>query len=283
MRTRLRLVPAVMALLFLACDPAASSGDVAPLTPQAITFEEITVNLLAIGQLSHKFSTGPPEDPVRSECYTHRSDTMEQVLCWTETEPGFEPNLSGAFTNLLYSTFQENFLAPRDYIASPRGVSGFQGIEFESYGRGAVPTTVRSLMWATSGNMWHLTFFFVTGNPNAEATVEAIFDSAELEGEADPVGIHGGVPEQPAPMPRGVERLLIQVTLEGDVYLNGIEASLDTVRQELRRLGKVSGVVLYDRAGGDSPPPEAESVSGKILFACGMAGVEIIWIGSVEE
>jgi hypothetical protein len=209
---------------------------------------------------------------------------MEQVLCWSKTEPDFEPNLAGAFTGIINSDAGVNLLGPSAYIDSPRKVSGFQGIEFEAYLREAgLPKSIRTLLWATSGNVWHVTFFFITGYPKGEATVEAVFNSVELEGEARSTELYGNVPEQPGFLPRGVDRLLIQVTLEGKVYLNGSEASLDDVRQELRRLAEVNGIVLYDRAGGHSPPPEAEAVSAEILFAIGFAGVEIHWLNTSQE
>ena len=65
--------------------------------------------------------------------------------------------------------------------------------------------------------------------------------------------------------------------------MNGKATSLDDVRQELRRLDEVDGIVLYDRAGGHAPPPETESVSAEILFAIGMAGVEIFWLDTSQE
>jgi len=251
--------------------------------PQAVKCGDHTVNLLSIGQLTHKFTLGPPEDRVVSECYTHLSETMEQVLCWTKTEPDYEPDLADHFAGMLDTYSQRNLLGPNAYIASPRSVSGFQAIEFEAYLQGAHRViTIRSLVWATSGNMWHVTFTFVTGNPEGEATVERVYSSVRLEGEATPVKMHGHVPEPPF-MPRGSERILLEVTSEGEIYLNGKGASLDNVRQELKRLGEADGIVLYDRAGGHSPPPEAESVSAEILLEIGMAGVEIYWLETSQE
>lgn len=256
----------------------------AALIPQRIGFTDSTISLHSIGQLTHKFSLRPPEYPTASECYTHRTEAMEQVLCWSEIEPGFEPNLAGAFVGVLHSYGGENLLGPSAFIAYPRNVSEFTAIEFEAYLREpSRVTTIRSLFFATSGNVWHVTLIFATGNPTAEATVEAVFSSVKLEGESGPIKVHGYLPEEPLPIPRGIERLLIQVTSGGDIYLNGKEASLDDVGQELERLGEGDGIVLYNRAGGDSPPPEAESVSAAILFAVGMAGVEMQWLEIPEE
>lgn len=282
--SRLRSVLVAMLLLPAPSKCSIPSSNAEPLMPQSVQFADYTVSLLSIGQLTHKFSLGPPEHHTVSECYTHRSDTMEQVLCWTKTEPDFEPNLAGAFTGILNSYSGENLLGPTAYIASPRRVSGFQAIEFEAYIREmGLAITIRSLFLATSGNVWHVTFTFVTGDPTVEATVETVFSSVKLDGEARPIEIEGYVPEQSASIPRGIERLLIRVTSEGQIYLNGKEATLDDVRQELMRLGKVGGIVLYDRAGGHSPPPEAESVSAEILFAIGMAGVQIYWLEEAQE
>ncbi len=254
------------------------------LTPQAIRFGDLTVNLLSIGQLTHKFSLAPSEDGLASECYTHRSETMEQVLCWTKTAPDFEPNFAGAFLAISNNYGKTNLLGPSAYLASPRSISGFQAIEFEAYLQDLDQvTTIRSLLWATSGNVWHVTFIFVTGNPAGEATVERVYSSVSLEGEAQPVEIYGDVPEQPLPVRRGSERMLLQVTSTGDTYLNGREASLDEVKKGLKRLGKVGGTVLYDRAGGKSPSREAETVSTEILFAIGMEGVEFYWVKTSQE
>lgn len=281
-----KIAPLGLAVLLFASNCSVSPAAV-PLTPQTIEFDENKISLLTIGTLTSQPSSDEPSyesNIVISDCYTHRSETIEQVLCWTKTKPDFKPNIAAGFLALLYREGEENLLAPSDYFASPRSVSGFQGIEFESYLRGVHhPTTVRSLIWATSGNVWHLTFFFVTGFPEGEATVEAVFSSVKLEGEAKPIEIYGNVPDEPGFLPRGVERLLIQVTLEGEIILNGKEASLADVREELKRLEENEGVVLYDRAGGHSPPPEAESISAEILFAATLAGVEIIWLDTSGE
>ena len=156
-----------------------------PLRTQAIAFAHYKVSLLAIGLLTHKFSLGPDDSgTLSSECYTHRSETMEQVVCWTRTTGEFDPNLEGAFRGILDETAKEENLPDAiDYSVSPRMVSGLHGIEATAHYQGiGPPTTIRSLIWSEATDVWHVTLFFVTGNPEGPPTAEAIFDSVKLEG-----------------------------------------------------------------------------------------------------
>ena len=144
--SKLRFVLIAMLLVPAPSCRSVPSSDAAPLMPQTVKFEDSTINLHSIGRLTHQFSIGPPEYPTISECYTHRTQTMEQVLCWSQIEPGFEPNLAGAFTGIIDAYVGENLFGPSAYIASPRNVSGFQAIEFEAYLKEPLQvTTIRSL------------------------------------------------------------------------------------------------------------------------------------------
>jgi hypothetical protein len=162
---RLVLTALVLLSWIAACG---TTSKATPLRTQAIAFAHYKVSLLAIGLLTHKFSLGPDDSgTLSSECYTHRSETMEQVVCWTRTTGEFDPNLEEGFRGILDETAKEENLPDAiDYSVSPRMVSGLHGIEATAHYQGiGPPTTIRSLIWSEATDVWHVTLFFVTGNP----------------------------------------------------------------------------------------------------------------------
>lgn len=240
-----------------------------------VSFETATVTLLSPGPLDKWPYTKSIEESsflLNSEtCIYSQLPKVQVVVGWVRNREGFNEDLHGGVEGLMLATQQDEGVSQLEYETRDTINSGLPAVRASATYRQFGDRATESVFLGKNNEAW---FVHVYIRPQDKKIAQRIMESVSVRADAT---------EQPDTPPREVERLRIKVTLDGEVHMNGKEASLDEVRHGLERIREMNGVVLYFREGGDSPPPEAESVSAAILFEIGKADLPLFWSEEANE
>ena len=240
---RRMIIFASLLLLVGGCDTEQEARDTL-LKRHSVEFETATVSVLSPGPLKKRPYTLSPEEKfftLNSEYFTTELPDLEVAVSWVRQREG-PLNLLGGIEGIMSSLEQQGVFG-LEYQTHDATVSGLSALRASATYKTPENRAQESVVITRHNEAWQVTVF---ASLRDKETAQRIIESVEVRAQK-------------------VEQTKIKITLEGQIYLNGTEASFEKVKQELQRLSEANGIVLYYREGGNTPPPAAESVSVAIM------------------
>lgn len=245
------------------------------LTPQSVHFKTATVTISSPGPLSpFPYTMSMEERSFLRNSETHiysQLPDIEVVVGWTRNRDGYNADPLGGIEGIMAGDQQGQGVTEFEYQTQKTTVSGLSGVRASATYNQFGPRATESVVVSKNTQTWLVHVYVPL---EAKDVARSIVESMHIRGPAT---------ERPDIPSDELEFLKIKVTLDGAIYLNAQEASLEEVSRELLRLREAKGVVLYYREGGESPPPEAERVSGAILFEIGRLDVPFLWSEQADK